>query len=165
MATYRSSLPGSKLGKAFFYIIVKLHPFLNLRLFLYLTSSLGGLYIFNLYLVAFIFIISRVSSLFSYQRRLLLSGGNLCRQFFHRSVPKERQSWSGYRPFDTLIVFLKDALKKLFLKKRQQMNTKVIKSSSVQRVITFRFTFLRMYLLNKRIPDSNKYIHVYTNLE
>ena len=37
MATYRSSLPGSKLGKAFFfYIIVKFHPFLNFRLFLYL---------------------------------------------------------------------------------------------------------------------------------
>ena len=47
--------------------------------------------------------------------------------------------------FETLIVFLKDALKKLILKKKvnfekksQQVTTKVLKSSSVQRVISFR---------------------------
>ena len=123
------------LEKPFLYII--LHLFLNLRLFLYFTSSRGGLYIFHLYLVAFIFIISKVSSLFSRERRLLLSADNLCKQFAPRSVPTERWSRSGYRPFDTLIVFLQDALKKLILKKSQQMTTKVLKSSSVQRVITF----------------------------
>ena len=39
-----------------FYIIVKLHLFFNLRLFLYFTLSRGELYIFYLCLVAFIVI-------------------------------------------------------------------------------------------------------------
>ena len=106
------------LEKPFLYIIVKLHPFLNSRLFLYFTSSHGEFYIFHLYLVAFIFIISLVSTLFSCQQRLLLSADNFCKQFVPRSVLTERRSWSEYRPFDTLIVFLKDALKKLILKKK-----------------------------------------------
>ena len=55
------------------HVIVKLHLFfLNSRVFLYFTSSRGKLYIFHLYfagyLVAFIFIISSVPSLFSCQR-------------------------------------------------------------------------------------------------
>ena len=47
------------------------------------------------------------------------------------------------------------------------MTTKVLKSSSVLRVITFRLIeiihVLRVYLLNKRMTDTNKYIYVYTN--
>ena len=46
------------------------------------------------------------------------------------------------------------------------MTTKILKSSSAQRVIKFGllilFTFIRMYLLSKHMPDSNKYIYVYT---
>ena len=90
-----------------------------IRLFLYFTSSRGGLYTFHLYLAAFIFIISWVSSLFSCQARLLLSADNLCKQFVPRSVPTKRRSRSAYRLFDTLIGFLKDALKRLILKKSQ----------------------------------------------
>ena len=52
------------------------------------------------------------------------------------------------------------------------MTTKVLKSPSVQRVTNVLhfgllklFTFLHVYLLNKRMPESNKYIHVYTNQE
>ena len=49
--------------KPFFYKIVKLHLFFvflffYLRLFFYLPSARGELYILHLYLVAFIFIIS-----------------------------------------------------------------------------------------------------------
>ena len=59
VGAYSSSLPGSKLGKAFFYKKAKLHLFfLTKRLFLYFTSSRCELYIFYLYLVAFIFLIS-----------------------------------------------------------------------------------------------------------
>ena len=61
---------------------------------------------------------------------------------------------------------MKDALKTLILKKNQQMTTKVLKSSSVQRVISIRLIessyVSTEYLLNKPMPDSNGYIHVYT---
>ena len=50
--------------------------------------------------------------------------------------------------------------------KKSADDNKVLKSSSVQSVISFGlielFTFLPVYLLNKHMPDSNKYIHVYT---
>ena len=50
--------------------------------------------------------------------------------------------------------------------KSQQMTTKVLKLSSVQKNNTCKlielFTFLRVYLLYKRMPDSNKYTHVWT---
>ena len=50
--------------------------------------------------------------------------------------------------------------KKVYFEKSQQMTTKVLNSSSVQRVITFLLlklvTFLRVCLLNKRMPDSKK---------
>ena len=75
-----------------FYVIVKLHLFLDLRLLLYYTSSRAKLYIFHLYIVAFIFISSYVSSLFSCQWRLLLSANNLCKQFVPRSVPTKCRS-------------------------------------------------------------------------
>ena len=39
----------------------------------------------------------------------------------------EHRSWSWYRPFDTLIVFLKDALKKFILKKKSADDNKSIK--------------------------------------
>ena len=55
---------------------------------------------------------------------------------------------------------------KLNFEKSQQMTTKILKLSSVQRGITFWLIeiiqFLRVYFYNKRMPDSNKYIHVYT---
>ena len=57
-------------------------------------------------------------------------------------------------------------LKKFMLIKSQQGTTKDLNSLSVQRVITFRHIenihVLRVNLLNKRMPDSKKYIHVYT---
>ena len=44
------------------------------------------------------------------------------------------------------------------------MTAKALKSSSVQRVITFRLIeIIHVFTLNKRMPDSNRYIHVYTN--
>ena len=55
MTTYRSSLPGSKLGKPFLYVIVKMHLFM-LSMFLYYTPSRGELYILHLYLITLVFI-------------------------------------------------------------------------------------------------------------
>ena len=53
---------GIKTWKSLFYTIVQLHPFLKIKIVLiYFTISrggTGGLHIFQLYLVAFIFIIS-----------------------------------------------------------------------------------------------------------
>ena len=72
MATYRSSLPGSKLGKAFLYNCQIASFFLNFRLFLCFTSSRGEFYIFHLYLVAFIFIIPR------FPHSFLVSGDFCC---------------------------------------------------------------------------------------
>ena len=119
MATYRSSLPGSKLGKAFF-TIVNLHPFLNLRLFLSLTSSGGELYIFHLYY-----------SLFPrFPHSFLVSGDFCCLLMtFANSLFPDKYRQNVCLDLDTdrltLIVFLKDALKKLILKKSQQMTTKL----------------------------------------
>ena len=132
MATYRSSLTGSKLGKAFFFIIV-LHPFLNLRLFLSFTSSCGELYKFHLYY-----------SLFPGCPHSFLVSGDICCLLitFANSLFQDRYRQNVCLDLDTdhltLIVFQKDALKKLILKKSQQMTTIVLKSFCVQRVITFR---------------------------
>ena len=114
VATYRSSLPGSKLGTALFIYNCQIASFL----FLYFTSSRGGLIFSRFYFHYFIG---------SCQRRLLLSADNLCKQFVPRSVPTERWSWSGYRPFDTLIVFLNDALKKVNFENKSADDNKSIK--------------------------------------
>ena len=88
MTTYRSSLRRSKLGKPFFINNCQIASFSNLRFFLYFTSTHGGLYIFHLYLVAFIILCLKVPSLFSCQRRLLLSAEGLHIQIVPRSVQK-----------------------------------------------------------------------------
>ena len=64
------------------------------------------------------------------------------------------------RPFDTLIVFLKDALKKFILKKKSADDNKRIKLT--QRARSYFGLLMCVYLLNKHMPDSKKYIHVYT---
>ena len=46
------------------------------------------------------------------QQTHLLSTDNLCKQFGSRSGQTERRSWSGSKPFDTLLVFLKDFFEK-----------------------------------------------------
>ena len=51
------------------------------------------------------------------------SADTFCKQFGPRSEPTERQSRSGSKPFDTLIVFLNFLLKKFVLKKSQQTTT------------------------------------------
>ena len=77
----------------------------------------------------------------------------------------EHRSWSWYRPFDTLIVFLKDALKKIILKKKSADDYKTIKL--IQRARSYfglltLYTFLHVYLLNRRMPDLKKYISMCT---
>ena len=131
MATYRSSLPGSKLGKAFFFIIV-LHPFLNLRLFLSFTSSCGELYKFHLYY-----------SLFPGCPHSFLVSGDICCLLitFANSLFQDRYRQNFCLDLDTdhltLIVFQKDALKKLILKKSQQMTTIVLKYSACKELLHF----------------------------
>ena len=65
-----------------------------------------------------------------------------------------------------MIVFLIDAFEKVYFEKKSADDNEVLNSLSVQRVIASGllklFTFIRVYLLKKRMPDSNKYIHVYT---
>ena len=64
--------------------------------------------------------------------RLLI---NFANSFWPRSGPTKRRSGSGSNLFDTLVVFLKDVLKKkMILKKCQQKTTKARKLSCVQRV-------------------------------
>ena len=46
----------------------------------------------------------------------------LCKQFGPRSGPTECRSLSGSKQFDTLIVFLKEFMKKLILKKTADDN-------------------------------------------
>ena len=48
---------------------------------------------------------------------LLICWWSLCKQFEPRSGQTECRSWSGSKPFDTLMVFLKEFFKKVHLKK------------------------------------------------
>ena len=61
-----------------------------------------------------------------------------------------------------MIVFLIDAFEKVYFEKKSADDNEVLNSLSVQLGLLKLFTFLRVYLLKKRMPDSNKYIHVYT---
>ena len=56
----------------------------------------------------------------------LSSAENLCKQFGPKSGLIECLSWSGSKPFDTLIVFLKEYFEKVILKKvgRRQQSMK-----------------------------------------
>ena len=96
----------------------------------------GWLYIFHLYLVAFIFIIH--SFLYSF----LVSGDFCCRRItFAKSLFP-----ALYRQH--VLIWIQTVghsdsgpercFKKVYFKASQQMTTKVLKSPSVQRVITFR---------------------------
>ena len=53
---------------------------------------------------------------------LLSSADNLCKQIVPR--PTECSSWSGFKMFDTLIVFLKEFFEKVNFEKNQQTTTK-----------------------------------------
>ena len=67
-----------------------------------------------------------------------LAGGEVCRllykQFEPRSGRTKRPSWSWAKPFDTLIVFLKDIFWNSWLWKSQQATKNHEKSPSMQRV-------------------------------
>ena len=79
---------------------------------------------FHLYLAAYVFIIPC-------QQRLLSSNENLCKQFRPRSALTERRPWSGYKPFDTLKVFLQEILKKLILNKKSANDNGTIKNTQL----------------------------------
>ena len=81
---------------------------------------------FHLYLASYVFIIPC-------QLRLLSSNENLCKQFRPRSALTERRPWSGYKPFDTLIVCLKEHLKKLILNKKSANHNEIIKNTQLAR--------------------------------
>ena len=49
---------------------------------------------------------------------LVSSADNICKQFGPRSGPTEHWAWSGSKPFDTQIVFLKEFLEKLDFEKK-----------------------------------------------
>ena len=59
---------------------------------------------------------------------LASSADNLYKQFGSRSGPTKCRAWSGYKLFDTLMVFLKEILEKVDFEKNQQ-TTKTRKSS------------------------------------
>ena len=65
-----------------------------------------------------------VSYLFPRLWRLLSSTDNLCKQFGCRSGPTKRWAWSGSKLCDTLMVLLKDFLKKLVYKKKKSIDDK-----------------------------------------
>ena len=68
--------------------------------------------------------------------KMVPGADNICKQFGPRSGPTQRRSRSGSKPFDTLIVFLKDFFKRLILKKKSADDNKIIKISSMQIVNT-----------------------------
>ena len=124
------------LEKAFYYIYeCQIAYFFKFMIIIVLIF-----YIISWWALHFSFIFSRFYSSFPrFPHSFLVSGGFCCLlTTFANSLFPERRCWYGYRPLDTLIVFLKDALKKLILKKCQQMTTKVLKPSSVHRVTTLR---------------------------
>ena len=65
---------------------------------------------------------------------LMSSADNFCKQFGPRAGPTKCRSWSGSKLFDTLIVFLKDFVKKADSEKIQQTTTKAWKLPSMQKV-------------------------------
>ena len=83
MTTYKSSIPGSKLGRNLFYIIVKLLSVFKLILFVYFTPSSDELYIFHLY------VLKRLSPFLSRLNKLtifhtfILSNFNYCPLAWH----------------------------------------------------------------------------------
>ena len=60
---------------------------------------------------------------------LLSSAANLCKQFGPRSGQTKYRSWSGFKQFDTLNVFLKYFLEKVNFEKTQQTTTKAWKNT------------------------------------
>ena len=53
-----------------------------------------------------------------YFLQLLLSVDNLSKQFVPRSALTECQSWSGFRPFDILMMFLKEFFENVNFEKK-----------------------------------------------
>ena len=72
-------------------------------------------------------LLTTIHLMFPCRCHILPSAENLCKQFGPRSGPTECRSWSGSKPFDTLIVFLKECIKKVDFEKRQQTTTKAWK--------------------------------------
>ena len=103
-----------------------------------------------------------VTSLFSSQGRLFC----LLITFANSLFPDEYRQNVGLdldtARFDTLVVFLKDAFEKVILKKKSADDNESIKLTQRAKSYLKLFTFLRVYLLDKRMPDSKKYINVYT---
>ena len=65
------------------------------------------------------------------------SADNLCKQFGPRSGWTKHWAWSGFKLFDTLIVFLTDFLDNVNFEKKQQIAKKPAKLPSIQRVELF----------------------------
>ena len=65
----------------------------------------------------------------------LSSADNLCKQFGLRSEWTECHSWSGSKPFDTLIVLLKECFEKDNFEKSRQATKYHENLPSMQRVI------------------------------